>query len=84
VIYADPRDNPAAALAFGGLDGFEMVDRTEIRYDLSLRTHAALQDLLAMTPYHWNIDLETRRLYDALFSLETEIDVEVATLVPSP
>jgi 23S rRNA (guanine745-N1)-methyltransferase len=84
VIYADPRDNPPAELAFGGLDGFEVVDRTEVRYDLALHTRAALQDLLAMTPYHWNINLETRRLYDTLTSLETEIDVEVATLVPSP
>ena len=34
-------------------------------------------DLLAMTPYYWNIDRETKAKVAALDRLELDVDVEI-------
>ncbi len=40
-------------------------------------SHEAIMDLLAMTPYFWNIDLKTKARVEAIDRLALDVDVEI-------
>ena len=48
-----------------------------INYPLELKSRQEIMDLLAMTPYYWNIDQATKAKVAALDRLALDVDVEI-------
>ena len=58
--YKNPPDN-------GDIDGFEVIERSELRYDIELETAKEIRDLFMMTPYYYKTSREDQ---ERLFSGE--------------
>jgi len=77
IIYPTAREHaPSAAREqAGGL--FSPAATTRVNYQVELKSSREIMDLLAMTPYFWNIDLNTRSRVEALDRLALDVDVEI-------
>lgn len=56
---------------------FSLSATTRINYRIELKTRDEIMDLLAMTPYFWNIGLSTKSKVEALDRLVLDVDVEI-------
>lgn len=54
--------------------GFELAERRQVRFELTLPSQAAIEQLLMMTPFYWQIPEPARQRAAALESLTTEAD----------
>ncbi len=77
IIYPIAREHAAPDIAeqAGGL--LALSTTTRVNYRIELKSSAEVMDLLAMTPYYWNIDLGTKSKVEALDQLATDVDVEI-------
>ena len=84
VIYPSVVPHAETPALMAGDTGFDLVRATRVRYPIALTSAADIMNLLAMTPYYWNISLETKARVEALPSLELTVDVQVTVFRPSP
>lgn len=77
IIYPIAREHAQSALIEQARGIFSLSTTTRITYPLELKSAGEIMDLLAMTPYFWNIDLNTRSRVEALDRLALDVDVEV-------
>ena len=77
VIYPVAREHARSEKAeqAGGL--FSLRTTSRITYQLELDDRSKIMDLLAMTPYFWNIGLDTRSKVEALDRLALDVDVDI-------
>lgn len=69
-VYTKPYPNPPAEYS---PDGFELLERAEIRDTLVLEDAADIQNLFLMTPYYYKTGREDQARLAALTRLETEL-----------
>jgi len=62
---------------------FEQTAATRIRYPIIVDTTAQIVNLLAMTPYYWNVNRPTRARIEALSRLELTVDAYVSVFRPA-
>jgi 23S rRNA (guanine745-N1)-methyltransferase len=77
IIYPIAREHAQSAMIEQARGLFSLSTATRINYPLELKSAGEIMDLLAMTPYFWNIDLDTRSRVEALDRLALDVDVEV-------
>jgi len=77
IIYPITREHEAPAITEKARELFAPADVARITYPLELTSNQTIMDLLAMTPYYWNIDRETKAKVAALDRLQLDVDVEV-------
>lgn len=77
IIYPDTREHGSSTITEEAKELFSLFTETRIRYPLELKNREAIMDLLAMTPYFWNIDLKTKARVEALNALALDVDVEI-------
>jgi len=77
LIYPIAREHAQSARTEQAKGLFSLITTTRTNYPLELKSRAEIMDLLAMTPYFWNIDLNTKSKVEALDRLALDVDVEV-------
>ncbi|HUI45369.1 MAG TPA: methyltransferase domain-containing protein [Nitrospirota bacterium] len=77
IIYPETREHAPSTICEEVKGLFSLSTETRINYQLELKSRAAIMDLLAMTPYFWNIDLKTKAKVEALDRLALDVDVEL-------
>lgn len=77
IIYPVTREHDAPSITDKAKELFSPAAVARITYPLELTDTRTIMDLLAMTPYYWNIDRETKAKVAALDRLQLDVDVEV-------
>jgi 23S rRNA (guanine745-N1)-methyltransferase len=77
IIYPVAREHAQSAMIERARGLFSPCTETRINYQIGLKSTGEIMDLLAMTPYYWNIDLNTKSRVEALDRLTLDVDVEV-------
>ncbi len=77
IIYPNAREHTPSTVGEDAKELFSLTSRSRINYPLELHGRDAIMDLLAMTPYFWNINLETKAKVEALEHLVLDVDVEI-------
>jgi len=82
IIYShvQPHSPTPALMAEDTL--FEQSGSTRVRYPIVVDSSAQIMNLLAMTPYYWNISRETRARVEALTRLALTVDAYVNVFRP--
>lgn len=78
IIYPIAKEHAASAMLEQAKSFFSIVTETRINYQMELKSRAEIMDLLAMTPYFWNIDLKTKSKVEALDRLALDVDVKIS------
>jgi 23S rRNA (guanine745-N1)-methyltransferase len=77
IIYPIAREHAQSAMIEQARGLFSPCAETRTNYQIELTSAGEIMDLLAMTPYFWNIDLNTKSRVEALERLTLDVDVEV-------
>ena len=77
IIYPITREHEAPSIIEKAKELFSPATVARITYPLELTSNQTIMDLLAMTPYYWNIDRETKAKVAALERLQLDVDVEI-------
>jgi len=77
IIYPVAREHAQSTLIEQARGLFSPLAETRINYQIELRSSGEIIDLLAMTPYFWNIDLNTKSRVEALARLTLDVDVDI-------
>ena len=77
IIYPVTREHESPSITEKAKDLFALASVARITYQLELKTNQVIMDLLAMTPYFWNIDRQTKAKVAALDRLALDVDVEI-------
>jgi 23S rRNA (guanine745-N1)-methyltransferase len=77
IIYPIAREHAQSTMIERAVGIFSSRAKTRINYQIELKSAGEIMDLLAMTPYFWNIDLNTKSRVEALARLTLDVDVEV-------
>ena len=83
LIYTSVTPHPETPALMAGDTLFEQSAATRVRYPIVVDTTAQIMNLLAMTPYYWNINRVTRSRIEALSRLELTVDVSVSVFRPA-
>ncbi len=78
IIYPVAREHAGSTRAEQARGLFSLADEKRINYQLELQSSQEIMDLLAMTPYFWNIDLNTKSKVEALDRLALDVDVLIS------
>jgi 23S rRNA (guanine745-N1)-methyltransferase len=78
IIYPVAREHAPSAAAEQAKGLFSLAAEKRVTYRIELMNKGEIMDLLAMTPYFWNIDLATRSKVEALDRLATDVDVIIS------
>ena len=78
VIYPVAKEHDESDMVEQAKGLFALSNRTRVNYPLELTGSGEIMDLLAMTPYFWNIDLSTRSRVEALDRLSLDVDVMIS------
>jgi 23S rRNA (guanine745-N1)-methyltransferase len=73
--------SPTPALMAGDAH-FKLSGSSRVRYPVAVNSREDISNLLAMTPYYWNISRETKALVDACSRLDLTVDVYVSVFRP--
>ena len=84
IIYASVKLHPQTPALMAGDTLFEPTTSTRVRYPNVLDRPVHIMNLLAMTPYYWNINRATRARVEALSRLELTVDAYVNVFRPRP
>src|SRR2546423_7737080 len=84
IIYSDVQPHPSTPALMAGDTLFEAPVSSRIRYSVVVDSSAQIMNLLAMTPYYWNISQATRARVEALSRLELTVDAYVNVFRPRP
>ncbi|MCK9418170.1 MAG: methyltransferase domain-containing protein [Nitrospirae bacterium] len=77
IIYPIVREHEQSAMIEQARGLFTPLMETSTNYQIELKSSAEIMDLLAMTPFYWNIDLSTKSRVEALSRLMLDVDVEI-------
>ena len=77
IIYPETREHAAPAIDEKADLLFAPATVARVNYRLELQSSEEIMDLLAMTPYYWNIDRDTKARVAALDHLSLDVDVEI-------
>jgi len=77
IIYPVTREHEASSITEKAKELFSSPTVSRINYQLELKSNQVIMDLLAMTPYFWNIDQQTKSRVAALDRLSLDVDVEI-------
>ena len=77
VIYPNAREHAPSTISEEAKQLFSLSSEMRINYQIELTSRESIMDLLAMTPYFWNIDLKTKARVEALDRLALDVDVEI-------
>ena len=77
VIYPVTREHAAPSITAKAQEFFSLATMARVTYPLTLTSKEVIMDLLAMTPYYWNIDRPTKARVAALDRLQLDVDVEI-------
>ena len=77
IIYPVTKEHEPPTIIEKAKDLFSLSTVSRINYQLELKNNQEIMDLLAMTPYYWNIDLQTKDKVSALNHLALDVDVEI-------
>ena len=75
-VYDTPYENEIGSTE---IDGFEQVDRTELKYAVRLETNADIKNLFSMTPYSYKTGSDDEKKLDVIDTLETRVEFAVIT-----
>ena len=78
IIYPVAREHAGSTRAEQARGLFSLTDEKSIHYQLELKSNREIMDLLSMTPYFWNIDLNTKSKVEALDRLALDVDVLIS------
>ena len=78
IIYPVAREHAQSAIPEQAKGVFSLARTTRINYQIELTNSEQIMDLLAMTPYFWNIDLNTKSKVEALSRLALDVDVVIS------
>ena len=84
VLYTEVQAHSPTPALMEGDTLFTPPDSTRIRYSIVVDSTAQIMNLLAMTPYYWNISRKTRDKVQALSRLELTVDAYVNVFRPRP
>lgn len=77
IIYPVTRQHEESTITEKAKELFSPPTVQRINYQLELKSRQEIMDLLAMTPYYWNIDQPTKAKVAALDHLALDVDVEI-------
>jgi 23S rRNA (guanine745-N1)-methyltransferase len=77
LLYATVDPHPSTPSLMAGDTLFELSGSTRVREPIAIDSQAQIMNLLAMTPYYWNISRETRARIEALERLDLMMDAYV-------
>jgi 23S rRNA (guanine745-N1)-methyltransferase len=83
IIYTSVKPHPQTPALMAGDELFEQTASTRVRYPIVVDTTAQIMNLLAMTPYYWNINRATKARIETLSRLELTVDAFVTVFTPS-
>jgi 23S rRNA (guanine745-N1)-methyltransferase len=83
VIYTAVKPHPQTPALMAGDTLFEQTVSTRVRYPIRVDTPPQIMNLLAMTPYYWNINRATMARIEALSRLELTVDAYVSVFRPA-
>jgi 23S rRNA (guanine745-N1)-methyltransferase len=83
VIYTKVRPHPETPALMAGDTLFQQAAATRVRYPIVVTPAPQIMNLLAMTPYYWNISEATRTRIEALSRLELTVDAYVTVFRPA-
>ena len=78
IIYPVAREHTGSTRTEQARGLFSLADERRVTYQLELKNNTEIMDLLAMTPYFWNIDLNTKAKVEALDRLMLDVDVLIS------
>ncbi len=73
-IYEQPYRNKVLPFE---LDGFDIVDKIEIKEEIFIDNHTDLENLFMMTPYYYKTGRKEQEKFSQLQQLTTEIEFEI-------
>lgn len=73
-VYDVPYENPSEDT---DIDGFECIERKQIKYTLSLPDNEAIMSLFMMTPYYYKTGEKDQKKLAVLDSLDTPAEFEI-------
>lgn len=77
IIYPVTREHEESTITEKAKELFAPASVARSNYPLELKSRQEIMDLLAMTPYYWNIDLSTKAKVAAVDRLALDVDVEI-------
>jgi 23S rRNA (guanine745-N1)-methyltransferase len=80
LIY--PSVVPHSPALMAGDTNFNLSGSSRVRYPVAVKSREDISNLLAMTPYYWNISRETKALVEARSRLDLTVDVYVSLFRP--
>ena len=83
IIYTSVKPHPQTPALMAGDTLFAEAASTRVRYPVVIGSTAQIVNLLAMTPYYWNINRATRTRIEALSRLELTVDAYVTVFRPA-
>jgi 23S rRNA (guanine745-N1)-methyltransferase len=82
IIYDSVQRHPETPKLMAGDVLFDRTASTRVRYPIVLDAPEQIANLLAMTPYYWNINRATRARVEAVSRLEVTVDAAVNVFRP--
>jgi len=82
LIYSSVTPHPPTPALMAGETRFEQAASTRVRYPIVVDSSAQIMNLLAMTPYYWNINQATKARIEELSHLELTVDAYVNVFRP--
>ena len=82
LLYTDVQPHSPMPALMAGDTRFEPAESTRVRESIVVDSPAQIMNLLAMTPYYWNISRDTRARVEALSRLESTVDAYVNVFRP--
>lgn len=82
LIYSSVTPHPQTPALMEGDTRFVQAASTRVRYPIVLDSPAQIRNLLAMTPYYWNINQATKARIEELPRLELTVDAYVNVFRP--
>jgi 23S rRNA (guanine745-N1)-methyltransferase len=83
IIYTSVKPHPHTPALMAGDTLFEPTASTRVRYPIVVDSPAQIMNLLAMTPYYWNINRAAKARIEALSRLELTVDAYVSVFRPA-
>ena len=82
LLYKDVQSHSPMPAVMAGDTRFEAAASTRVHESIVVDSHAQIMNLLAMTPFYWNISRDTRARVEALSRLELTVDAAVNVFRP--
>ena len=84
IIYRSVVPHPRTPALMAGDHHFDLSTSSRVRSAITATSHEEIMNLLAMTPFYWNISRETKAQVEACSRLDLAIDAYVSVFRPRP